>query len=105
MTGTHPLPSVLGVPAWSGMHRCGSVAGTASLGGVPMMGYKDRTFAPLVGVSLETLVPKDHVYRHLEQQLDLSFVRELVAPKVLVLANRMVSRSSLASCVSIAVGV
>src|SRR5689334_11289450 len=45
-----------------------------------MMGYKERAFAPLDHVSLEELVPADHFYRHLERTLDLSFVRDLVAP-------------------------
>src|SRR5437764_1433406 len=45
-----------------------------------MMGSKYREFAPLVNVSLEQLVPTDHFYRHLHKSLDLSFVRELVAP-------------------------
>src|SRR5712691_10574755 len=43
-----------------------------------MMGSKERHFAPLIHVSLEELVPKDHFYRHLERSLDLSFVREFV---------------------------
>jgi transposase len=43
-----------------------------------MMGSKQRHFAPLIQVSLEELVPKDHFYRHLERTLDLSFVREFV---------------------------
>src|SRR6266568_6526837 len=43
-----------------------------------MMGTKERSFAPLVQVSLEELVPQDHFYRHVERTLDLSFVRELV---------------------------
>src|SRR5207244_4305286 len=43
-----------------------------------MMGIKQRSFAPLVNVSLEELVPPDHFYRHLERTLDLSFVREFV---------------------------
>ena len=43
-----------------------------------MMGKKERSFAPLVKVSLEALVPQDHFYRHLERTLDLSFVREIV---------------------------
>jgi transposase len=43
-----------------------------------MMGTKERSFAPLVQVSLEELVPQDHFYRHLERSLDLSFVREFV---------------------------
>ncbi len=43
-----------------------------------MMGTKERSFAPLVMVSLEELVPQDHFYRHLERTLDVSFVREFV---------------------------
>jgi transposase len=43
-----------------------------------MMGTKARRFGPLEHVSLEDLVPKDHFYRHLEQTLDLTFVRDLV---------------------------
>jgi transposase len=43
-----------------------------------MMGSKERHFAPLIHISLEELVPADHFYRHLEQSLDLSFVREFV---------------------------
>ncbi len=43
-----------------------------------MMGTKERSFAPLVQVSLEELVPQDHFYRHLERTLDLSCVREFV---------------------------
>src|SRR5260221_3399759 len=43
-----------------------------------MMGKKERSFAPLINVSLEELVPQDHFYRHLERTLDLSFVREFV---------------------------
>ena len=43
-----------------------------------MMGKKERSFAPLVKVSLEELVPQDHFYRHVEKSLDLSFVREFV---------------------------
>ena len=46
-----------------------------------MMGTKQRFFSPLPhDVSLEDLVPEDHFYRRLEASLDLSFVRELVAP-------------------------
>jgi hypothetical protein len=45
---------------------------------MPMMGSKERHFAPLIHVSLEELVPHDHFYRHLERSLDLSFVREFV---------------------------
>src|SRR5215216_5539878 len=43
-----------------------------------MLGVKERAFAPLCNVSLETLVPADHFYRHLEAKLDLAFVRDLV---------------------------
>jgi hypothetical protein len=43
-----------------------------------MMGTKERSFAPLINVSLEELVPIDHFYRHLERALNLSFVREFV---------------------------
>ncbi len=43
-----------------------------------MMGRKERSFAPLVNVSLEDLVLQDHFYRHLDRTLDLSFVREFV---------------------------
>src|SRR5690348_5475197 len=45
-----------------------------------MLGIKARILAPLVNVSLENLVPHDHFYRHLEQSLDLTFVRDLVQP-------------------------
>ncbi len=43
-----------------------------------MIGRKERSFAPLINVSLEELVPANHFYRHLERTLDLSFVREFV---------------------------
>ena len=43
-----------------------------------MMGIKGRTFGPLPPVTLDDLIPTDHFYRHLEQSLDLSFVRDLV---------------------------
>ena len=42
-----------------------------------MMGQQDRSFAALP-VTLEDVVPPDHVYRHLERTLDLTFVRDLV---------------------------
>ena len=46
-----------------------------------MMGTKIRSFSPLpYELSLEDLVPHDHFYRRLQARLDLSFVRELVAP-------------------------
>lgn len=43
-----------------------------------MMGIKGRAFGPQPPVTLEELVPPDHFYRHLEDTLDLSFVRDLV---------------------------
>ncbi len=43
-----------------------------------MLGTKAWSFAPIVNVSLEDLVPPDHFYRHLEHSLDLTFVRDLV---------------------------
>jgi transposase len=43
-----------------------------------MMGKKERSFAPLINISVEELVPQDHFYRQLERTLDLSFVREFV---------------------------
>ena len=43
-----------------------------------MMGIKGRAFGPLPPVTLEELIPPDHFYRHLEDTLDLSFVRDLV---------------------------
>ena len=46
-----------------------------------MMGTKERAFRPLPDLSLEELVPKDNFYRRLEERLDLSFVRELVADR------------------------
>jgi transposase len=46
-----------------------------------MMGTKVRNFEPLPrDVSLEEIVPKDNFYRRLQERLDLSFVRGLVAP-------------------------
>ena len=44
-------------------------------GNTTMMGTKARNVAPLIDISLEDLVPQDHLYRHLEQTLDLSFAR------------------------------
>src|SRR5829696_3953421 len=47
-----------------------------------MMGIKEREFRPLpTNLSLEEFVPKDNFYRCLEERLDLSFVRELVADR------------------------
>jgi hypothetical protein len=44
-----------------------------------MMGKKIRHFAPLPpNLSLEELVPVDNLYRRMDQELDLSFVRDLV---------------------------
>jgi transposase len=46
-----------------------------------MMGTKIRGFSPLPrDVSLDDLVPQDNFYRRLQACLDLSFVRDLVAP-------------------------
>lgn len=46
-----------------------------------MMGIKERSFRPLrEDLSLEALVPKNNLYRRLEEGVDLSFVRELVRP-------------------------
>jgi transposase len=45
-----------------------------------MMGQKERQFTPLEHRTLEDLVPPSHFYRWLDRTLDLSFVRELVAP-------------------------
>src|SRR3954452_3615922 len=45
------------------------------------MGTKVCSFAALpCDLSLEHLVPEDNFYRRLETRLDLSFVREMVAP-------------------------
>lgn len=43
-----------------------------------MMGTKIREFAPLSDLSLEQLVPTDNFHRRLQEDLDLSFVRDLV---------------------------
>jgi hypothetical protein len=43
-----------------------------------MMGTKKRNVVPLLHVSLENLVSKDHFYRQLDQKLNLSFVYEFV---------------------------
>jgi hypothetical protein len=46
-----------------------------------MMGTKIRSFTPLpYDLSLEDLVPQENFYRRLQASVDLSFVRELVAP-------------------------
>lgn len=42
-----------------------------------MMGTKDRGFAMLPPVTLEDLVPEDHVSWYQEHGLDLSFVWDL----------------------------
>jgi transposase len=44
-----------------------------------MLGKQERSFAPLGPQTLDTLVPPEHFYRQLEQAIDLSFVRDLVA--------------------------
>ena len=43
-----------------------------------MLRAKERAFAPLCNLTVEDLVPADHFYRHLEAELDLGFVRDLV---------------------------
>jgi hypothetical protein len=43
-----------------------------------MMGIKNRSFGPLPPVTLEDLIPPDHVSRHLERTRDLGFGRDLV---------------------------
>jgi transposase len=43
-----------------------------------VLGFKAKTFKPHTEVSLEDLVPQDNFYRHVEANLDLSFVRDLV---------------------------
>lgn len=43
-----------------------------------MMGTKAQTFMPLGNHSLEDLVAADNFYRHLEDRLDLGFVRDLI---------------------------
>lgn len=43
-----------------------------------MLGTKMRQFNPVQALSLDELVPADHFYRHLEQALDLTFVRQWV---------------------------
>jgi len=45
-----------------------------------MMGIKARVFKHHSHINLNQLVPINHFYRQLEAKLDLSFVRELVAP-------------------------
>src|SRR5436309_3462090 len=43
----------------------------------PMLGPpKSRRLDEPIAVSLESLIPQDHFYRHLEGKLDLSFVRD-----------------------------
>jgi transposase len=43
-----------------------------------MLGHKARVFKPHTEVRLDELVPADNFYRHVEETLDLSFVRDLV---------------------------
>jgi transposase len=43
-----------------------------------VLGHKVRVFKPHTEVRLDEFVPKDNFYRHVEQTLDLSFVRDLV---------------------------
>jgi transposase len=44
-----------------------------------MLGQKERVCKVHPAQSLETLVPQNHFYRQVEDRIDLSFVRELVA--------------------------
>ncbi len=44
-----------------------------------MLGYKERVFKLHTAISIEDLVPKNNIYRGLDQHLDLSFVRDLVS--------------------------
>jgi hypothetical protein len=43
-----------------------------------VLGNKVRQFTPVGTIALDELVPADHFYRHLEQVLDLTFVRQWV---------------------------
>lgn len=52
-----------------------------------MMGYKVRRFGPIGNLTLEELVPGDHFYRHLEKNLDLTFVRDLVRTRYAALGR------------------
>src|SRR5262249_56784753 len=62
-----------------------SILPSLSGGRLPaMMGSKARLFTPVVAMSLEELVPRDHFYRHLDRVLDLSFVRDLVKDRYAV---------------------
>lgn len=45
-----------------------------------MMGIKKREFKTHHTINLEDFIPQDNFYRQLETKLDLSFVRNLVAP-------------------------
>jgi hypothetical protein len=64
-----------------------------------MMGTKIRSFTPLPhDVSLEDLVPENNCYRRLEARLELSFVRELVAPLYSGVAGHRLTRLSSSSC-------
>jgi len=42
-----------------------------------MLGFKARSFKQHATVSLDDLVPKDNFYRQVEQNIDISFVRDL----------------------------
>jgi len=45
-----------------------------------MIGHKAREFKPLTAISVEDLIPKGNFYRQLEEQLNLSFIHEIVSP-------------------------
>jgi hypothetical protein len=66
-----------------GLHQSGSDRSEAPPATIvqSIRSIKIREFAPLPReISLEELVPTDCFYRDLEKGLDLSFVREMVAP-------------------------
>jgi transposase len=64
---------------------------SAAGGSITVMGIKEREFRPLPeNLSLKELVPKDNFYRRLEQRLDLSFVRELVADRYAAVGHHSV---------------
>jgi hypothetical protein len=65
------------------------------------MDIKEHESGHYLATSLEEFVPKDNFYRCIEERLDLSFVRELVADRYIVI-ERTSNRSG--SFLSPAVG-
>ena len=59
---------------------------------------KPRRLDQPIAVSLERLVPPNHFYRHLENQLDLEFVREWVQELYAERGRPASTRSSSSSC-------